>query len=249
MLRNANDLHVVAVGKLTPKNQAELLAMLPEFTPLRGAKTADKIAEQRAEHMAGWVASACERPQTCVLSDLCLLLVTGDSEDYFGFSLHGKGESQVADVVTEFATIATQYVRPRDGNTNYGNVYWYGENTHLLAKVMMFMLAPENAFSAIDTSDDQVGYAYPGLVYGAKHFSLTGLLECDTKLSVSVQQAMELFLPAERIDAVEKAVTKYDTETSKVLRDALYTYHCFATIGSIGPTSFLVPPKQVVCKS
>jgi len=206
--------HIVLAYEAKPKSEAELRHILPPFRPLRGAKTAEKIAEQQSEHWTNWEQGAASRVHCADVSQAVAIVYkptsTPSAPQMFDRKLfHIKTEKELYEALV-YASDMSPYPSAR------GNCRWLGENTQLAVKTWQFQLAKACYFSGITMLPNW-------LVYGAKHFSLSSLLEAG---DMDTDVAVEMLLPADKI-------TELRAIEDPLERQALTTEACFIQVGEL----------------
>jgi hypothetical protein len=170
MYQGNHTLSIVATASFEPADDATLKQLEPVFVPLRGAKSVEKINEQKAEHSTLWQAAAQHIPHTVRLVAAHLVWYDNHEDDDWV-----RSEMRV----TSTADIHSLMVQL--DNCNLRKVRWIGDDTRLLAKYIFFEMAATGclAWEATDLPAFQ-----NRMVYGCEHFDFDNLLERGKSMSV-----------------------------------------------------------------
>lgn len=218
---NEFDVSIVLAYEAKPKSEAELRHLLPTFRPLRGAKSPEKIAEQQNEHWANWELGAASRVHCAEIERAVLIVHRMFDRKLF----HVQTEAELYEALRHAGNMTP-------GRTSRVNCRWMGENTQLAVKTWQFQLARAGYFSGVVLLPNW-------LVYGAKHFDLSSLLEAG---GIDTDVAVESLLSPDQI-------TKLRAIEDPLTRQAATTEACFVQVGELRLDSSLPPATTVKVKA
>jgi hypothetical protein len=142
----------------------------PTFVPLRGAKSAEKINEQKAEHATLWQTASQFIPHTVQLVAAHLVWYDNvEDDDWVRREMRVTSTADILELMSEL------------DSCNLRKVRWIGDDTRLLAKYIFFKMA---AAGCLAWKADDLPAFQNRLVYGCEHFDFDNLLERGKSLQV-----------------------------------------------------------------
>jgi hypothetical protein len=218
---NEFDVSIVLAYETSAKPEAEVLAILPEFTPLRGAKSAEKIAEQMADHQANWLVGAASRPHTAVVTDAYAISHTYNSREVYRVQ-------STEDVRNMLLSVEESRRKANRSRGMIGclkpRVRWLGVNTKLAVKLWQFEFMRAGWLS--QTASPELPNTY---FYGAQHFDLLSALEISAANDVSA--IAQRVLPPDRWELAA------DASQDMIVRQAVLAEEVFSALGELRGSS------------
>lgn len=228
-------LSIIATAAFELIDDAALKVLEPQFVPLRGAKSAEKINEQKAEHSTNWQAAAQYIPH-------CVQLVSAHVVWYDS----GYDEQDEADICTRMEMRVDSYESVAELMTqlnmcNLRKVRWIGDDTRLLAKYLFFEAASRGDLVFDEQTEPTLRNRF---LYGCDHFEFDNLLERGKSLSVPRASVVHRLLNSLRQQLPEGVLAGDYLQLSTRLKEA-----CFIAAGELPNLLALAEPCEVSDKA
>lgn len=216
---SAFDVNLVLSYRFATLDDDYLAEILPPFSPKRGARTPEKIAEQEEAHFDEWKAQADTNPHCIEVLDACLTAYFARKSHALP-SRHAYRIKTTQDVAEVFAEIR--------GHVGLGTYRWFGNITPVVVKAWQFQLMSEGLFLSrrID----------PSAFYSATHYDIGSLLKVGNP-PIDTDILLERYLPA-----VAKEYYEANKPETKLESDAMLIELAFIAIGEL-PSDILDTAK------
>lgn len=204
---------IIVAATVNPIEHSQLEALRPPFRVPGNISQASTIAKYEAEYPQKWADAATERVHTSTVEAMHLIVYVGDAK--IVDELVGPPQARVR-LFTDISEHTRQAARL--------SVKWYGENSRLVQKNLMFAFSHANLLAR--ESGELVGKIDHRLFYAAQHFSLESLLEVGVQPNVDMAYAVSQLLPKGTTPAGQSI-------SGSLLQDARLTEQCFAAVGEL----------------